>query len=98
MIQIDPNQVTRELHSMFERDMPTVLRALAVLGGGNAGKIFTDDPSHPCWGLVQENDDGTFYLGGQVERQILSEAVASLRNSGFVCLASRDGYPISKHP
>jgi len=78
---------------MFERDMPTVLRALSVLGGGNAGKIFADDPSFPSWGLVQENDDGTLYLGGQISRDILHKAVTTLRITGYVCLVFRDGDP-----
>jgi len=91
MIEIHSNQVTPELHRMFEQDMPTVVRALAVLGGGNAGKIFTDNPFRPSWGLVQENDDGTLYLGGQVNRQVLGEAIAALRKSGVVCLAFREG-------
>jgi RimJ/RimL family protein N-acetyltransferase len=91
MIEIHSNQVTPELDRMFEQDMPTVVRALAVLGGGIAGKIFTDNPSRPSWGLVQENDDGTLYLGGQVDRHVLGEAIAALRKPGVVCLAFREG-------
>ena len=73
MIKINSSQVTPELHRMFARDMPTVVRALAVLGGLNAGKIFTDDPSCPSWGLVQENDDGTLYLGGNFTEASFNE-------------------------
>lgn len=97
MIEINSNQVKPELRRMFERDMPTVLRALAVLGGGNAGKIYTDDPSRPRWGLVQEEDDGTLYLSGQISRKILQEAVTMLRKTGYVCLVFRDGDPNLDH-
>ena len=33
MIQITPKQVTPELRNLFERDIPTNIRALAVLAG-----------------------------------------------------------------
>ncbi len=93
MIQITPEQVTPELRVLFERDVPTNIRALAVLAGGNAGKIFVADPPHTLWGLVRETDDGTLYLGGRVDRQILSEAVNMLQKEGYVCLVYRNGEP-----
>ncbi len=93
MIQITPRQVTLELRHLFERDVPTNIRALAVLAGGNAGKIFVNDPSQPLCGLVREMDDGTLYLGGRVDQQILSEAVSRLQKEGYVCLVYRNGDP-----
>jgi len=65
MIQIKPHQISPALASMFDLSMPTGIRALAVLAGGNAGKIITDDPTSPHWGFVWEADDGTLYRGGK---------------------------------
>lgn len=91
MIQITPNQVAPELKSMFNLNMPTGIRALAVLAGGNNGKIFTDNPAHPNWGLVWEADDGILYRGGKYNADILSEAVNLLRQDGVAALGFRDG-------
>lgn len=90
MIQIGTEQVTPALTSLFRLDEPSAIRAFAVLAGGNAGKILTDDPEHPQWGLVWEADDGTLYRGGRYDREVLSRAVASLRQEGVVALGFRD--------
>ncbi len=78
---------------MFDISMPTGIRALAVLAGGNNGKILVDDPTHPLWCLVWEADDGTLYRGGKYDRDALSEAVSLLRQEGIVALGFRDGDP-----
>jgi RimJ/RimL family protein N-acetyltransferase len=93
MIQIDSKQVTPVLSSLFDLDTPTCIRALAVLAGGNKGKIFTDDPACPHWGLVWEADDGTLYRGGKYGREVLSDAVALLRKEDVVALGFRDCDP-----
>lgn len=93
MIELTPAEVTPTLQSMFYLSMPTGIRALAVLAGGNAGKILTDDPGHPTWGLVWEADDGTLYRGGDYDREVLAEAVARLRHEGIVAMGFRDGDP-----
>lgn len=93
MIQIYPDQVTSNLSTLFSLSIPTGIRALAVLAGGNAGKIFTDDPLQPHWGLVWEADDGTLYHGGNINRSILLEAVEFLRQEGIVALGFREGDP-----
>lgn len=61
MIQIHPDQIPPGFSALFQRGTPTGIRALAVLASGNGGKIFTDDPLQPHWGLVWEADDGTLY-------------------------------------
>jgi RimJ/RimL family protein N-acetyltransferase len=91
MIQMTPDLVSNELRCMFHPSMPTGIRALAVLAGGNAGKIFTDDPAQPRWGFVWEADDGTLYRGGEYSDAILHEAVNLLRQDGIVALGFRDG-------
>ncbi len=93
MIQIFPGQLPPGFSNMFYMNAPTGIRALAVLAGGNAGKVFTDDPLHPHWGLVWETDDGTLYRGGQYTADVLNEAVQRLRQEGVVALGFRDGDP-----
>jgi GNAT superfamily N-acetyltransferase len=93
MIEIKPNQVTPSLKSLFDPRMPTGVRCLAVLGGGNAGRIFVDDPHQPKMGLVWERDDGILYRGGETDWQVVAEMVSMLRQSGNVALAFRDVDP-----
>ena len=71
--------------------MPTAIRCFAVLGGGNAGRIFADKLHHPTMGYVWEQDDGTLYQGGRRDKQLLQEMVEMLRQQAPVCLDFRDG-------
>jgi GNAT superfamily N-acetyltransferase len=73
--------------------MPTAIRCFAVLEGGNAGKIFTDDPDDPKWGYVCEADDGVLYLGGKQDKDVLRGVVSLLRQEGTVAIGFRDGDP-----
>ena len=93
MIPISPAQVTPALRSLFKPDEPSAIRAFAVLAGGNAGKILTDDPEHPEWGLVWEADDGTLYRGGKCDKDVLAIGVTLLRQDGVVALGFREGDP-----
>jgi GNAT superfamily N-acetyltransferase len=78
---------------MFDLNTPTGIRALAVLAGGNVGKVFTDDLAHPLWGLIWEADDGTLYRGGKYDKSVMSKAVTLLRQEGVVALGFREGDP-----
>jgi GNAT superfamily N-acetyltransferase len=91
VIEIKPNQVNNELRSLFNPAMPTAIRCQAVLGGGNAGRIFVDDLEKPHRGYVWEQDDGTLYQGGEKDWQTLAEMVTMLRQRGTVALGFRDG-------
>ena len=93
MIEILPSQVTPQFRSLFDPHMPTAVRCRAVLGGGNVGRIFADNLMDPRTGYVWEQDDGTLYQGGAMDRQILKEMVALLRQQGTVALSFRDGDP-----
>jgi RimJ/RimL family protein N-acetyltransferase len=90
MLEITADQVTPELKSFFDLARPTAIRALAVLAGGNAGRIFTDDLVRPTWALVWEADDGTLYRGGSYDRNTLFEVVTLLRQEGVVALGFRE--------
>jgi RimJ/RimL family protein N-acetyltransferase len=94
MIEIRPEQVTQEFKFLFDPNMPTAIRCSAVLRGGNAGRIFTDDLEQPHMGYVWEQDDGTLYQGGVRDRQVLHLMVELLRQSGTAALGFRDDDPM----
>jgi GNAT superfamily N-acetyltransferase len=87
MISITPAQVTPALTELFDSSAPTEIRALAVLAGGNVGRIFTDDRTHPSWAMVWEADDGTLYPRGRFDRQSLAQVVSLLTQKALVALA-----------
>ena len=91
MIEITADKARPELKSLFNRISPTVIRAHAVLEGGNAGRIFTDEPARPQWAFVWEADDGTLYRGGNYDQNILFNVVTLLRQEEVVALGYRDG-------
>lgn len=91
MIEITPSQVTPAFKSLFDRNIPSGVRCFAVLGGGNVGKIFTDDLDHPRMGFVWEQDDGNLYLGGLKDWQVVHQMVDMLRRNTTVALSFRDG-------
>ncbi len=93
MIAIDASEVSPGLMSLFDLHMPTAVRCFAVLQGGNAGQILTDDPDCPRWGCVRETDDGSLYRGGAVDAAVLLDVVTALRQEGVVALGFRDGDP-----
>jgi RimJ/RimL family protein N-acetyltransferase len=66
---------------------------LAVLQGGNAGRVFTDDPDCPSWACAWEVDDGTLYRGGVPGADVLRHVVNTLRQEAVVALGFRDGDP-----
>jgi hypothetical protein len=91
--EIQPYQVTPTLKALFDPWMPTAIRCQAVLGGGNAGRIFVDVPDHPRIGYVWERDDGTLYQGGLKDSQVLQRIVEHLGQEAIVALGFRDGDP-----
>ncbi len=93
MLEIGPQEVSLAIRDLFSLDVPTGIRCFAVLGGGNAGRIFVDDPDHPSIGYVWERDDGTLYQGGVKDRLALHQMVEQLRQDSIVALDFRDGDP-----
>lgn len=66
--------------------MPTGWRCLVVLNGDAIGRIFTDDPIQPTWGIVQEAYDGTIYPSAVVDTQLLSQLIPQLCANSEVVL------------
>jgi GNAT superfamily N-acetyltransferase len=86
VIELTPQQVTVQLHALFDRGEPQSQRCFAVLAGHAVGRVFTDGLTTPTWGMVWEAGDGTLYLGGAVSAPVLGQTVAFLRKAGDVLL------------
>jgi GNAT superfamily N-acetyltransferase len=84
MIEVHPDQVTPELHALFDPHMPAGFRCFAVITGDVVGRILTDDPVHPTWGAVQEGAFGTVYPGGALAASTWHQLIAKLRADGDV--------------
>ena len=84
MIEIQTDQVTSYLTSLFDGLMPQAQRCFAVLQGSLLGKILIDDLAAPVWAAVWEQADGTLYLGGHMTAQIVDEVINVLRREAEV--------------
>src|SRR5690349_20746194 len=84
MIEVAPDQVTPQLHALFDPQMPAGFRCFAVIAGDAAGRILTDDPIRPTWGAVQEGAFGTIYPGGTLTASTWYRLIARLREDGDV--------------
>jgi RimJ/RimL family protein N-acetyltransferase len=93
MHEITPSQVTAAVTALFDRHAPTVIRAFAVMDGGNLGRILVDDADPPRYAFVWEADDGGLYRGGVLAREQLAEAMRLLRDERLVALPFRLGDP-----
>lgn len=84
-MQITSDNVTSGLRSLFRTDEPQARRCFAVLDGiDRMGKIITDDPVNPTWGVVWEACDGSIYLGGQLDSATLARVFTDLRQENDV--------------
>lgn len=86
--------MTSQLTALFDPNGPCGFRCFAVLDGLQPGRILTDDPVHPTWGIVWEAGDGTLYPGGALDGSILRDAVTTLRQEGDVLVGFWEGDPL----
>ena len=84
MIEVSPVHVTPQLRALFDPCMPAAFRCFAVIDGAVAGRILTDDPVRPSWGVVQERAFGTMYPGGALAASTWGQLIATLREDGDV--------------
>jgi len=84
IVQINTQQVTPPLRALFNVADPASLRCFAVLDSHAAGRIFTNHPETPTWGVVQEGAFGSIYLGGDIQPSTLSLLITHLRAGGNV--------------
>lgn len=64
--------------------MPAGFRCFAVIEGDAVGRVFTDDPASPAWGVVQEAAFGALYPGGALDAPSWQRLIAKLREDGDV--------------
>jgi RimJ/RimL family protein N-acetyltransferase len=93
ILELTPHQVTAELKALFVPTDPAALRCQAVLDGHAAGKIFTDHPETPTWGLLQEATFGSIYLGGEVQAGLLCHLIESMQKNGEVLVGLSEHDP-----
>ena len=84
MVNLNADQVTPEILSLFDLSKPTMPRAFNVLEGLNHGQIIVDDAAHPSWAVVRESTYGTLYFGGEVDAVVVSLMVEHFRQFGEV--------------
>ncbi|MFN8530241.1 MAG: GNAT family N-acetyltransferase [Anaerolineae bacterium] len=95
MLTLTPEHITPALRDLFPSDQPAQLRFDGVLNGAFPGRLLTDDPDRPSWGVLQENVYGTIYLGGRFDADRLEEIVRLLRQDTAELLF---GYWDAQHP
>jgi RimJ/RimL family protein N-acetyltransferase len=78
LIEMAPGPATARLEPMLPSDLPTRPRAVAVLDGVLAGRVWTDDPDQPRALLAIETADGTVYGAGDLGRDAVSAALAGV--------------------
>lgn len=86
MLQLSADQASPNLRALFDLHDPAGIRCFAVLEGDSAGRIFTDDPAKPTWGIVQESAYGTVYLGGTLTAAGLAALIDRLRRDRDVLI------------
>ena len=90
MLELEGGQAAEGLLPMFDPDVPTYSRVVAVLAGRNPGTILVDDAATPTWCVARETGWGHTFVGGRPGPSELSDAVARLRRDGDVDLVSWD--------
>jgi RimJ/RimL family protein N-acetyltransferase len=64
-----------EIERLLSTAVPARGRALAVLDGVLAGRVWCDDAVRPAWAVVVETAGGTVYAGGAVTRSVLASVL-----------------------
>jgi len=86
MIEINKEQISPSVNSLFDPRDPAGLRCIAVLEGIRPGRIFTDSSHTPNWVVVWESTFGVIYPAGEVSASVYSELIYQLRKEKMVFL------------
>jgi hypothetical protein len=84
---------TAAVAALFPESGHVYRRGLAVLDGVQAGRVLTDDPAAPTWAVVQETSEGTIFLGGSFDAELVATIVAALRREHDVVFGAPAGDP-----
>lgn len=77
--ELPPSPERAALDRLLATDVPTRLRALAVLDGVLAGRVWVDDRADPGGVLIVEEADGTVYAGGALGSEAVRRALADVK-------------------
>ncbi|HSI99693.1 MAG TPA: GNAT family N-acetyltransferase [Patescibacteria group bacterium] len=78
LIEMERGPATGRLEPMLPLDSPTRPRAVAVLDGVLAGRVWTDDAARPSSLLVIETSDGTVYGADNLTREAVADALSGV--------------------
>jgi RimJ/RimL family protein N-acetyltransferase len=78
MTEMERGAATARLEPMLPVDLPARPRAVAVLDGVLAGRVWADDAERPRALLVIETADGTVYGGGDLARDAVADALTGV--------------------
>ena len=78
LIELAPGPATAGFEPMLPADLPTRPRAVAVLDGVLAGRVWADDSEAPGAVLAIETADGTVYGAGSLTRDAVADALAGV--------------------
>lgn len=92
----------RRVRPLFAGDYPVPIRLWAMLDGVVAGRLLVDSAEEPAYALLQEQAEGTVYIGGEIEDEALVAAMQTLRQfqDFVICqwLGSRRAWPSLPEP
>jgi RimJ/RimL family protein N-acetyltransferase len=71
-----PDTRRQEIERLLPETLPTRARALAVLDGVLAGRVWTDAADSPSWAVVIETADGTVFAVGDVTAEVVRRVAA----------------------
>jgi RimJ/RimL family protein N-acetyltransferase len=69
--ELRPGTLAPVMERLLDERLPTRPRALGVLDGALAGRVWADDAVSPSWVVVVETGDGTVYGGGDLVAETL---------------------------
>jgi GNAT superfamily N-acetyltransferase len=81
LVQLAPPFEAGAIEWLIRTDAPTRPRALAVLDGVLAGRVWADDPADPTAALIIEDADGTVWAGGPVTPAAAAETLAGVETA-----------------
>lgn len=88
---IRPNQITDVLRAFFKVEgIPGSLRFQALLAGDIDGKVWTDNPTKPTWGILQDTY-GTLHFEGSFPHDMPAEFIKERQQDGEVLYGFWDG-------
>jgi GNAT superfamily N-acetyltransferase len=81
LVELRPPYNADGIERLIRTDAPTRLRALAVLDGVLAGRVWADEPIDPTVALMIEDADGTVWGGGALTAAMVAETLTSVETA-----------------